>query len=132
MMNNPQEEMPFDELVTKLTINAELIHRDTGGKRVRGYTWKVTIPEMKFEAYTRNLTKTLATEIGIIEECNEELILGEIAWQKDKSKAWETTHGIKDHDADQRRRLAKKNYNPDFGPVYDSRYNPDFTDPNAF
>jgi len=108
MTRNPSEECPPDEIVRTLTIRATLEVREHGGARVQGRMWKVEIPEINLETYTRNLTKLLAIELAKVEELNEEIILGEEAWHKDEAKLYATTHGGKDHEADQRRREADK------------------------
>lgn len=107
-MNNPMEECPPDEIVRELTIQCRLEHREGEGKRTNGWLWRVRIPEMKYEGWTRNLTKLLAVEVGTIEEVNEELITGEEAWQKDQRKLTETALGLHDHDKDQREKLRSK------------------------
>ena len=96
-MKNPIEDCPNDELCKELTIQCTFEYRDYGGKRVNGWQWRVYIPELKYETWTKNLTKTLAKEIAIVEESNEELLLGEVAWHKDPTKLWETTHHGTDH-----------------------------------
>ena len=74
---NPMEECPPDDITRKLTIKCELAFRHRGGKRTKGWMWHVRIPEIKYETWTRNLTKTLAKELAIIEDLNDELILEE-------------------------------------------------------
>jgi len=83
---NPQEECPMDEVVKHLTITCDLQHRSYGGKRVKGWMWKVSIPELRYETYTRNLTRTLAIELGWIEEANEELLAEEEQELKEQRK----------------------------------------------
>jgi hypothetical protein len=108
MTTNPLEDCPPDEFMGKITIHATLENRDHGGKRVQGPLWHIVIPEIAYDTYTRNLTKELAVAVASIEEHNEEFIMEEKAWHKDKQKLIDTASGILDHDKRQQRKIADK------------------------
>lgn len=107
MMTNPMEECPVDELIDTLTITCKLEFREGGGKRTNGWLWMVRIPEINYEGPARNLTKELAMLVASVEESNDEIMLGEPTWDKDKDKLKETALGLHDHDADQQAKLRK-------------------------
>jgi hypothetical protein len=99
MITNPQEECPPDEIIKELTIKAKCSENGT---------WIVSIPEIKFQGASKNLTRLVSTTIAEIEEHNEELLTGDIAWQKDEKKKWETTHGGTNHDKAQRNKIERE------------------------
>lgn len=81
MTCNPMEECPPEEVVTSMTIQCELVHMEPRTKRRgSGPRWRVRIPELQYEIHTANLAETLSSELGRIEEFNEELIAGDQAW----------------------------------------------------
>ena len=89
---NPQDEIAPDQLVTKITITAEMD---------LDQVWHVHCPEWKFHGTSKNLTREIALLVADIECSVDEWHLNEPMWWKADEKLKQTILGIRNHAEEQ-------------------------------